>query len=253
MLLCPECGEQNQIGRVFCASCGTKLNLEGVTSDAVSAHVSVPWWKRYWKWLAPIPVVLVLIPISLRLWPKVERIGAAGTPVGRMRVIRAMELIRSISDGSSEATSAEVSISEADLNAYLRYEVEQKLGVRVSVDVLDGVLLVRVVKPRFSWGLPKEYRFEPDISYDVTCVAQGGRVVPYKVRIGHTAAGLSKGSALKRLRRMFSGVSGGKVLAMAELAGLISCRDGVLSRGLVDLRGRRYRACSGWFQGVGAR
>ena len=220
MLICQDCGEQNQIGRVFCASCGVKLDLDGLRSEDVRAMGAIPWWKRYWKLLALVPVLIVALAWGMRLWPKVDRIGLPGSGAGRMRVIRALERVQQISDGDGAVRSAEVVFDEADINAYLRYEVEPKLGARVSVDLAEGMVLVRVVRPRFSWGLPKGYRFEPDASYDFVCGLRSKQLIPYKVRVGHASAGLAK----KRVSRAWMGIFGARdeaeVLALAETLAL---------------------------------
>jgi hypothetical protein len=217
MLKCPECGEENQIGRVFCASCGGKLNLADVSHQDVQAMVALPWWRRYWKLMVLIPVAIVLLVWGMRLWPKVDRIGVTGNAAGRMRVTRSLERVRRISEGEEGAVrSAEIVFSEADINAYLRYDVERDLGVRVSVDLSDGMLMARVVRARFSWNLPKDYRFEPDASYDLACGMRDKMLVPYKVWIGHTSAGLSRRGVARELMGLFGRVDEGDVLALAE-------------------------------------
>jgi hypothetical protein len=216
MLKCSKCGTQNQVGRVFCESCGTKLNLEGMRHEDVQMLVAVPWWKRYWKLLALIPVAIMLLLVCMRIWPKVERIGERGDAAGRMRVVRALARIEAISKGEAPERSADVLLAEADINAYLRYELEARAGARLSVDLLDGVVMVRMVRPRFSWSLPNDYRFEPDLSLDVAYGVNGASFVPYKAWVGHSGAGLSKGRVVRRVSWVFSSRPEVGVLSFAD-------------------------------------
>ena len=189
MVICNECGVENEIGRVFCSGCGVKLDLSAMTSDHVASLHKVPWYKelKYLKYLAIIPVIIVVIPIWMRMSPVTAPIGEMGNPVGRMRVIRALDTIKQVEAG--ELKDATLELSESDLNAFFRIGKAREMGYySIRVDIVRGAVRIRALRPRRTFNLGGK-RIEPLKSIDMICVASRGKLVPVKVKVGHLGAG----------------------------------------------------------------
>ena len=189
MVICKECETENEIGKVFCKICGAKLDLSNMTSDHVSSLSVVVWYKqmKYLRYLAIIPVILVLIPIWMRLSPVTAPIGEMGTPVGRMRVIRALAQLDQMAAGELKGVAPE--LSEADINAFFRIGKAREMGYySIRVDIVRGAVRIRALRPRRTFNLGGK-RIEPLKSIDMICVASRGKLVPAKVKVGHLGAG----------------------------------------------------------------
>ena len=189
MVICKECETENEIGKVFCKICGAKLDLSNMTSDHVSSLSAVVWYKqmKYLRYLAIIPVILVLIPIWMRLSPVTAPIGEMGTPVGRMRVIRALAQLDQMAAGELKGVAPE--LSEADINAFFRIGKAREMGYySIRVDILRGAVRVRALRPRNTFNIGGK-RIEPLKSIDLICVPRNGKLIPAKVKVGHLGAG----------------------------------------------------------------
>ncbi len=196
MPLCPKCGSDNALGRIFCASCGEKLDLSRMSSEEVAASFRQNWFKRN-KWIFyVVPATLVVFMILLALWPRTSEIGQRGTLHGGDRVRKKVRALSMIKRGET----IEFEISEKDLNGYIEYVRGRSLGAkRFWVDIGSGYMRVRLVKPLLKLKMFGRL-FEPRISYDVLYVPAGDRLVPKKASMGRLSLGLAKGIAAKKVQ-----------------------------------------------------
>lgn len=120
MLTCPNCGYDNELGRLFCHSCGKKLDLAQIKPPSQGG----PRFRRKGA-LTPakivrrvidvvILVVLVWVVYLLLATPEVP------TPTVTEEVIRSMDrkqqALQEAAFGSKQRT---ITVTEAELNAYL--------------------------------------------------------------------------------------------------------------------------------------
>ncbi len=201
MPLCPKCGSDNALGRIFCASCGEKLDLSKMSSEEVAASLRQNWFLRN-KWIFyVVPAVIVALVIFLALWPRTDAIGQRGTLHGGDRVrkkVRALSMIR-------RGETIEFEISEDDLNGYIEYVRGRSLGAkRFWVDIGPSYMRVRLVKPLFQWKM-FGHLYEPKTSYDVLYVTAGSRLLVRKASMGHLSLVLGKGIAAGKVEDLVEG------------------------------------------------
>lgn len=181
MLNCQKCGHENQLGRVFCGACGTKLDLTAMTSEVVSEMEKKSLMqKHWWKGLLGI-VVLVLAVVGLAFWPDASLIGQKGTPGGSKKVEINLRVLKGLRTGQGLGPV----FKEADVNGYLEHVVAKKAGVgSIRVVLLPSVLRVKVIKTIFSQKIGN-FNLAPKISYDLYCMPMGNGLVVRKVTQGH--------------------------------------------------------------------
>jgi hypothetical protein len=49
MIYCPKCGEENQVGSIFCSACSSKIDLDAVTPQQIEVTVKVEEKKPFWS------------------------------------------------------------------------------------------------------------------------------------------------------------------------------------------------------------
>ncbi len=180
MLFCQKCGNENQLGRVFCTKCGAKLDLSSITSDAVVESERVGWWSRHGRKLAGALVVLLLGLVVLAFVPRTGRIGAEGTRGGGRRVHNDLRALARLS-GEMEAT-----FDESDINGYFEFFKTDELENvdRVSVQVGPGYFTVREERTLFELSV-LNFNLRPKITREFMCVPRGGgRVLVRRVWLG---------------------------------------------------------------------
>jgi hypothetical protein len=189
MPLCNKCGDNNPLGRVFCQSCGEKLDLTSMSSEEVAGSSAKPWILRN-KWLFwVVPAVLVVFLLLLALWPKTQPIGEAGTLVGGRRIEDRFEALGMLSSGES----VEIQFSEKDLNGYIEFIKGKSLGPRnARINIGPGYVRVRMLKRVANWSMFGQV-WKPRLSYDVLYTAAGDRLTVRKVSVGHLPLVLGKG------------------------------------------------------------
>jgi len=176
MLMCPACGTQNALGRVFCSQCGGKLDLTAMTSEAVAESVRPSWFKSHWKKLLVLFLLLLVGMVVLAAIPMSKPIGQAGKPVpGR-------NLQRDIGYLERSANKKRTWTEEA-VNGYLDHVAKHTIKAGVSVDIEKGWCRVRMVRKLGKLDL-KFYEVDVSISYDLKCVPRGGRLFVRGAKIG---------------------------------------------------------------------
>jgi len=186
MTICSNCGTENQLGRVFCTGCGAKLDLSGMSRDAVAAMMHVSWFRRHWPKLAGALVLLLVLYAGTFIWPRVDVIGEEGRPAGRARVATSVGLLGQAKGGA--VRSLEVEFNESDINGYFAYGKSRQMGLHsCSIDIAEGYFRIRLVRQLGNVNL-KFIKWVPQISYELLCVPVAGIVRPVKVRMGHAAA-----------------------------------------------------------------
>lgn len=177
---CRECGAVNALGRVFCSSCGKKLDLTRVSKRVLARSAETPMQRRM-RVIRLLIVMVLLAVVALILWP-IEpegNVGEAAEAAALQTKIRRLE--------TAVAARAHVFdvISEREVNAFLAEilagdpSISKSEGLRLGVETLRvrftpdelKVFLVANWGPfRLSYvvaGVPdiRERRFVLDISH----------------------------------------------------------------------------------------
>lgn len=203
MIICKACGADNELGHVFCTSCGKKLDLSNLSSSTVGAMQKESWLRRHWPKLVAAAVVALLLPVTLSLWPRTELIGEPGRPVGRSRVRDGIEALRH--GGSAQVRSLEVPFSERDINGYFAYgKAEQMQLEAVSVAIHDGAFQIRIIRRLAAVNLGF-VTWVPQLSYDLVLVPVGSDLRPARVTMGRLRLfGPARRSVIRNLWQRFA-------------------------------------------------
>ncbi|MBP7829580.1 MAG: zinc ribbon domain-containing protein [Kiritimatiellae bacterium] len=105
-IACSRCGKENEPTRLFCATCGAKLDLDGK-----AWRVPIRWGRG----LLRIVQVLLLVAVALLLWP-VRPQGAVGA---RAEALAYSGKLRILSDAAEQGILVVQVFSEAEVNGYL--------------------------------------------------------------------------------------------------------------------------------------
>ncbi|MBU1694688.1 MAG: zinc ribbon domain-containing protein [Verrucomicrobia bacterium] len=148
--LCPQCGIPNEPTRLFCGTCGARLNLGG-RRWSVSASGG--------RWLLRIVEILLLVAMGLLLWP--ARPG--GAPGGEAEAREFIGKMRILATAAERGGLIAEIVSEAEINAYLAELLKRTPALSRS----EGMSQLGIGEVNF--------RFQPD-SITVTVVALWGPV-----------------------------------------------------------------------------
>lgn len=201
MIICKKCGTQNPLGRVFCQSCGTKLDLSAMSTDVVSEAVKVNWFVKHWTKFAILLVAILLIPVFLSLWSVQGAIGEKGV---RVKAKDAVERNLTLVTGLRAGQRVGPEFTEADINGYFENFENEKLKIDgFSVSIKKGLITARLLKSFFKIKAG-EYIVPIGFSYEVSCVPSSGRLLVGEARLGHLplvggTKSIASGAILKTL------------------------------------------------------
>lgn len=201
MIKCQKCGNDNQLGRVFCGKCGSKLELTAITSETVAEMEHESWIKKHWWKLLILVVVIVLGVGGLAFWPDSALIGAKGTPGGSKKVEINLKALKGLKTGQGLGPV----FREADINGYFEYIMAKKTGIgSMRVVLLPSVLRLKVVNTLFSQKIG-DFTFAPKVSYEIQCVAMGTGLAVRKVKQGHLPmVGPLRGMTVRKIYGVFA-------------------------------------------------
>ncbi|MDI6774194.1 MAG: zinc ribbon domain-containing protein [Verrucomicrobiota bacterium] len=182
MLICPKCGNQNPLGRVFCVTCGSKLDLSRMSSEVVKESEKQNWFLFHWPKLLYGLLGLFLILAAMALWPNTQALGERGADLKGQQLERQLELARmSLRPGRRMS----LPMMEKDINSYLGLKA-RKWGITgVSADIAADYFTIHVVQTVASVSIPGTERvLEPKYSYTLVCVPSGNAVRVSKATFG---------------------------------------------------------------------
>jgi len=202
MVLCKKCGADNPLGRVFCGSCGIRLDLSNLSSDDMAAKKSsIPLMKTLLPKILPVLVVLLALPVALAAWPHMQPLGKKGSKSGSQRVAGTLQAMTRIGRGASLGRD----FTEADINGYFEFSKAKEMDAEsVSIRVGQGYFTVRVVRIIGPLKLGS-VQLRPRVSQELVCVPAGTRVQVASASVGHlTWLGPFRNSVASRIYRMVS-------------------------------------------------
>lgn len=213
MLICVKCGVKNELGRVFCNACGSRLNLAMMTSDAVAEDQRLSFVAAHYRKAIGVAVALVVLAVGMALWPVTAPLGEQGTAAGSGNVQRRIETMVRLRQGQSLTGE----FAEKDVNGYLRYQRVRQAG-RVescSVKFFPQGFAVRIVRSLGAWSLGP-VSLTPKLSYDIRCVPVDKRLVVTAGSIGHLPLGPMKKLAVGPFVDFFAGSKESDLLRAAQ-------------------------------------
>lgn len=202
MIRCQKCGTENQLGRVFCMRCGSKLELTTFTSEVVKEKLKVSFWEKHKNKILMAILFILIILISLVLWPKTEVVGEKGVPLSRQRVEEVLKSLAQTPAGQSSMAT----FSEKDLNTYFELALAPKAKLEsLCISVKDGFFFIRMVKPIFSISFLK-IKIAPLLSFEMYCVPiKDNQLAIRRAMIGHfTLAGATRKIAARAIEKQLA-------------------------------------------------
>jgi uncharacterized membrane protein YvbJ len=167
MILCPKCGNDNPLGRVFCTKCGAKLDFSHTSSQEMAVKVKVSWFSQHGKKVIYLIVLIILAPVLLAFWPRTGRIGKLSTSGGEKKVESGAKAVAAVKKGQV-VTAA---FLEEDLNAYFQKQNTNAASRQISMSSTQGFFNVRMVNTLFQSGLKiKEVPLDLVLSCDIACL-----------------------------------------------------------------------------------
>jgi hypothetical protein len=182
MVICSKCGYDNELGRIFCHSCGAKLNLSEIKSPSQGGKDLTKKKKRKGAMLARlIQIVIALaIVVTLVLILQVPALRPISTSSEDLTSIdkKRFEL-----DGLNlQRTPQTISISETELNAFvdtLGLQKSEAKGVsivpsKLQVELGDGfVTAIFISKIHLGGSFEKQLY----LTYTGVPTMEGGHLV----------------------------------------------------------------------------
>jgi hypothetical protein len=220
MLICKKCGSDNPLGRIFCGSCGSKLDMSDMTSDTLADRQRESFLLTHYKKMLLVLAILVLATIGLALWPSTAVLGEEGTSLGSSKVKQHMGLLLNLAPGQV----VKLTVNEKDINGYLKHTKLRKSRYEsCSTRLVSRGMSARLVRPLADVPLGK-FKLKLKISFDLRCVPAAGQVVVTGASVGHLPLwGPTKTLALTEYRKLFAS---GKEQGLLKVLTDIRIEDG---------------------------
>lgn len=179
---CSSCGFQNDLGRVFCAQCGQKLDLRDTSMESLEDR-RVMDWGRLVRWVFTLVILGALAAIvGLALWPVkaapvyYEAVGAKQVPVKVSGVLRALSYNKAIT----------LDLQEGELNGFLAERAKVKRLASLTIDLKPGSFNLHAV---MKWTPPTNLTYLAKVNVPLSMTLkgsfQGGVFFPGKAQVGH--------------------------------------------------------------------
>jgi hypothetical protein len=175
MMICSKCGTDNPLGRVFCGSCGARLDLTLLTTEDIHEKGRIGFFAKHKRKLIVLPLLLVLAVAGTALWPQTKPLGAAAAT-------RAVDTQRKIDQLAAAGGTMMRTFEEAELNRYLAGRVGP--GESCSVDLGPNVARLRLVRSLANRKV-LFLHLRVRVSFDLTLDTRAGNVRVAGASVGH--------------------------------------------------------------------
>ncbi len=179
---CSACGYQNDLGRVFCAQCGVKLDLRATSAQDFREQRRFGIGEVVRRFLPLVLLVLLLGGVGAAVWParippvQVDPAGAVQVPI-KAKAVRA---------AISYSRAATLSISEGELNGFLNERARSRMIPRLVIDLKPGAFdLYAIRNVRIPTNFVWLARFNLKFSMSMRGSFQNGVMTIEGVRFGH--------------------------------------------------------------------
>lgn len=205
---CSLCGFQNDLGRVFCASCATKLDLRATSANdlrSLERRQGLPSWARL---LVAGALVGGLLAIAgLACWPGTlpgvlyDKGGGVQVPIKAKAVLAAVSYKRSVS----------LTLTEGELNGYLADRARSKKFSLLAVDLKPGAfdlyLVDNLTLPAVATNVAWLARARLPVSMSMRGSFKDGLLGVETARLGHLPLlGPVKSLVVKRFEGIFADI-----------------------------------------------
>ena len=200
-LKCSNCGHSNTITQMFCASCGSKLDMSSIKSGSIKRQRS--GGGSFGGSVTALVRIAIIAVLVLLLWP----VSPDGDRGGRQLALSMNHKLESLRAALAGGGQQAVVVEEAEANAYLDSLTRSEEGT-------SGQLPVREANLDFT-----SYRVTATVvaalgplplSYQVTGVPSTDDGFSFRVtgaRIGHMPLpGPAANLVLGKIARVFSGL-----------------------------------------------
>ncbi len=169
------------LGRVFCAGCGTKLDLSAINEGEIEDMRKEGRWLSCWPFYLLGLLALILVVTGIAFWPIDGSVGDKPLRSGAGMVKSQLSAVRRIGKGQV----LQPIFFEGQLNGYLVSYPVKKLHLQsFSVDIEGNVMKVRVAKSYGTYG-PASFRKTIVLVMEVDYIADGNKLVAQNGVVGH--------------------------------------------------------------------
>ncbi len=168
-ITCQDCGHNNELGRIFCGSCGKKLDMSQMSQENVERERRRPRIGGRIKGVVLILLIAAIGAAALALWP----LG----PLAEDAVLSDPGPVRGQLSGVWHAVEAgspmRIVLREQEINSYLDVYRSRANLQSLQADIQPGIMVVRMIDQWGPWDIGGYYSLGP-LQY--TCEV---RVVPH--------------------------------------------------------------------------
>ena len=181
MINCPNCGTSNQLGKVFCVSCGAKLPAQGLNVQDFERLAKIAIIRKIiFRTVGGILALWIVVSVVLALIPHTSPLTeGSGVNVGRARACS--QKLTECASMMRNGKPYDITLTPNEITSYIRYgvlgRVENRSG---SVAIGPGTMIIRWIVRGNIFGL------NTYLSFDVTlCTTSLGTLRVDKVKLGH--------------------------------------------------------------------
>jgi hypothetical protein len=182
MVVCQKCGYDNELGRIFCHSCGAKLDLSEIKSPSQGgkslAKKKTGSWKPFWRMIEVLILLAVIAAVFFAMQvPSVRPISTSSEDLTSSDKKRF-----ALDDAVAQKKPVAITITEAQLNAYIgslgfprsQGTALEVIPTKLQLELGDGVVTaIFVGKIHFGGSVEKQLY----LSYTGVPTTEGGRFV----------------------------------------------------------------------------
>ena len=175
-IACNHCGEPNELGRIFCTSCGKRMELSSpMIEDALEKRRIQLNVRMFWP-----PVLFVVAALAvLAIWPRPPIAPETkGEESGTFQA-KVDGLVAAVKAGGS----AQAEFVNAELNGYLRSVAKQQKLASAGALIQPGSVTIRVIDQLGPLQVGNRAFGPMRVSFDL--VARGAPPCVSSVRVGH--------------------------------------------------------------------
>ena len=179
---CATCGFQNELGRIFCAQCGQKLDLRDTSMEELEDRREFEVGKWIRRVLASVVLLAGSALLALAFWPVpptpvyMDAAGSRQVPVKVGAILRALSYNRPMT----------LDFQEGELNGFLVERARLRHLKALTIDLKPGAFELYA---SFTWTPATNPAFLAKVSLPVTLRLrggfQGGVFMPENGRLGH--------------------------------------------------------------------
>jgi hypothetical protein len=205
---CSNCGERNELGRVFCAACGRKLDLRDTSMADLNERREVD----HGRWIRPVLMSLAALAIlgiaGALLWT-VKTPTVFYEPAGAVQIAIKAKAARAALSYSREI---KFDLTEAELNGFLTERAKSRKVGKLAIDLKTGSFDLYA---GFNWAPSTNITWLAQVKIPLSMDLQGGFqsgvLTIQRARIGHLPLpGTAKNVVMDYFAALFPDVLGEK-------------------------------------------